>query len=300
MIAAQGLPNWRSILFVPAHKEHFVQAAPRAGADAIQLDLEDSVPLAEKGAARRCLPTAIQTLVEQGQSVIVRVNRDMRHCMEDLSAAVQPGVAAICLPKTLGAEHLRLVEEIIEAYEIERGMPVGEIKIIAMVETAAALSNVDAWAGTAGARLAALAVGGEDLSAECGFDPTYTQLFEPCQKTILAARAHGLRAYGLPGSIAEFHDLSAFRDTVGAGKAMGFDGVFCIHPKQVNEINDAFQPQTEEIEKARRIVDAYDLAVKQCSGAVEVDGKMVDLPVVKRAQALLDQPGLSEKKSAMN
>lgn len=280
------MPPWRSILFVPVDREKFVTSAHTRGADAIQLDLEDSITLERKTAARAMLGTAVDTLHGNGMDVLVRVNRDLRNLVEDLAAAVRPGVAAVTIPKVLGVDHLALVDELIAELERARGLPDGGIRLIAMIETLDALAAAREIA-RAVPRLGGMTLGSEDFSADGGFEPSPALLHNPCQQVVFAARAAGVEAYGFPGSIAEFTDLEALRTMLADAGAMGFSGAFCIHPAQVAPINRAFQPDAEAIAYAERVVGAHEMAVAGQHGAVTLDGRMIDLPVVRRARATL-------------
>jgi len=281
---------WRSVLFVPAHVERFVTSAATRGADAVQLDLEDSVPSPQKAEARAALAPAVAQLGAAGVEVLVRINRELRHAVADLEAAVIPGVSAISLPKTAGAEHLQLIDELIDELEQERGLAAGGIGLIAMIETLQGLEQAEAMA-TAGPRLIGLTLGSEDFSAAAGMEPSPDNLFQPCQRLLFAARAAGIAAYGFPGSIAEFANLECYRGQVERGRRMGFDGAFCIHPAQVAVLNDAFAPTAQELEEAQAVIAAYEAALEQQRGAVSLDGRMIDLPVVERAQAVLARAG---------
>src|SRR5260370_42019486 len=141
MIAA-ALPVWRSRLFVPATAKRFVDGAARRGADAIILDLEDSVDASEKEPARTLVPEAAEIVARGGADVVVRINRPLRLAVRDIEAAVGPGVVALALPKVDGPEHIRLLTEIIDEVETERGMTPGTTRLIAMVETAAAFFRI--------------------------------------------------------------------------------------------------------------------------------------------------------------
>jgi len=136
-------------------------------------------------------------------------------------------------------------------------------------------------------RLTGVFIGSEDLSFDGGFEPTSENLFGPCQRIILAARQGKIRAYGFPGSIAEYRDQELFMSMVNKGKSMGFDGAFCIHPSQVPVVNDAYGISVAQFEQAEKIITAYEQAVAKQLGAVEVDGKMIDLPVVERARQIV-------------
>lgn len=232
------------------------------------------------------LGNAIGTLAGRGTDVIVRVNRELAACVQDMDAAVRPGVAAITLPKVMGPEHIALIDEMIGTLEYERAMPIGGVRVIAMVETAAALGRIDAIAG-AGARLCGITIGTEDLALDCGFAPTPDNLTDPMRSLVLSARAAGLTPYGLPGSIATIEDHTLFQSLARSACAMGLEGSFCIHPSQVAALNDAFSPAAAELCWARGAVDAFERALCNGHGAVRFRGRMLDLPVVKRARALL-------------
>jgi citrate lyase subunit beta/citryl-CoA lyase len=134
-----------------------------------------------------------------------------------------------------------------------------------------------------------LTIGSEDFSADAGMEPSAENLFHPCQRILFAARAAGLRAWGFPGSIAEYGDLARYREQATRGRQLGFDGAFCIHPSQVTLLNDVFAPTADELAQAREIVAAYEAALEEQRGAATQGGRMVDLPVVQRARALLER-----------
>lgn len=225
--------------------------------------------------------------------VVVRVNRDLAGCAADLEVAVQAGGAdAVMLPKVLGPpDHVALVDEHLSACERAAGGRAHRaVGLVALIETPAALMRAFEIA-SASLRLTALALGTEDLATECGFAPTPENLFAPAQQLILAARAAGVESIGLPGSIAEIQDMRRFTASAQQAKSMGFDGgVLCIHPKQVAEVNAAYAITEEERAQAARIVAAFDAAIAENRAAVELDGKMIDPPIVARAQAVLATP----------
>src|SRR5436305_10672149 len=135
---SKQLPVWRSLLFVPVTQRRFVDGAARRGADAIILDLEDSVAASEKERARTLVPEAAEIVSRGGADVMVRLNRPLRMTVRDLEAVIGPGVEAGALPKAESADHVRLVAEIVDELEAERGMPLGTTKMLAMVEPASA------------------------------------------------------------------------------------------------------------------------------------------------------------------
>ena len=280
------LPVWRSALYVPANVPRFIDGAHKRGADAIIVDLEDSVPIAERPAARRDLIATAENVARGGADVIVRINRPWRQTMLDLEAAVHPRVNALAVTKVDSADHVRLVSEVVSELEAERGIAVGTIKFEVLVETA------DAWfrmpeIAKADPRIVALTLGGEDFALSVGMLPTAEGLFMPKQQLAIAARAAGVLPLGFIGTVADYKDLDAFRQTVRRSRRLGFRGASVIHPSQIPILNEEFAPSAEEIASARKIVAAYDEATKAGRGSIAGDGKMIDVPVVLRAQEVL-------------
>jgi citrate lyase subunit beta/citryl-CoA lyase len=287
-MSQKNLPVWRSMLFVPVTQRRFVEGAARRGADAIILDLEDSVAASEKERARTLVPEAAEIVSRGGADVVVRLNRPLRMTVRDLEAAIGPRVQAVALPKAESADHVRLVAEIIDEVEAERGMPIGTTKMLAMVETASAFFRI-AEIAKAHPRLVGLNLGAEDFALSAGMLPEAEGLFMPKQMCVFAARGAGIMPLGFVGTVAEFHDLDGFRETVRRSRRLGFMGASVIHPSQVAILNEEFRPGASEIDHARRVVAAYDEALAAGVGAVTVDGKMIDVPVVERARLLLDR-----------
>jgi len=279
-----ALPVWRSLLFVPVTAPRFVDGAARRGADAIILDLEDSVAASEKERARGLVPEAAAIVSRGGADVVARINRPLRVAVRDIEAAVGPGVLALALPKTENAEHVRLLAEVVDEVEAEHGM----MRLIAMVETAAAFFHL-AEIARAHPRLCALTLGAEDFATSAGILPEAEALSMPKQMAVFAARAAGIMPLGFIGSIAEFHDLDGFRQTIRRSRRFGFIGASVIHPSQVPILNEEFRPSAAEVDHARRVLAAYDNALTEGVGAVTVDGKMIDVPVVERARLLVER-----------
>jgi citrate lyase subunit beta / citryl-CoA lyase len=287
-MTTSALPVWRSLLFVPVTAKRFIDGAARRGADAIILDLEDSVAASEKERARALVPEVAPIVSRGGTDVVVRINRPLRLAVRDIEAAVGPGVLALALPKVDGPEHVRLLAEIVDEVEAERGMAPGTTRFIAMVETAAAFFRI-AEIARAHPRLCGLNLGAEDFALSAGILPDAEGLFMPKQMAVFAARAAGIMPLGFIGTVAEFHDLDGFRQTIRRSRRLGFIGASVIHPSQIPILNEEFRASPEEADHARRVVAAYDKALAEGVGAVTVDGKMIDVPVVERARLLLDR-----------
>jgi citrate lyase subunit beta/citryl-CoA lyase len=280
------LPTWRSALFVPAHVEKFVAKAHTRGADAIILDLEDSVPLPEKASARAAVPGAAAQIAGHGLDVLVRINRPWRLAVRDLEESVCAQVHTIAVPKVASADHMAFIAEIIDEIEIDKGLMPGHTKLLAFIEGVGGLAQVDAIA-RASSRLIGLFLGAEDFSAEVGMQPTTEGLFGPNQQIVFAARRAGILPFGFVGSIADYSDLDAFRARIRQARALGFVGALGIHPSQVGIMNEEFVPGAEEVDHARGLLETYEQALAEGRGAAAYKGKMIDAPVVARAREVL-------------
>ena len=282
------LPVWRSLLYVPAHVERFVAKAHERGADCIQLDLEDSVPHAEKARARDAVAQAAARVRRGGADVLVRINRPLSLAVRDIEAAVGPDVDGLVVPKVDSAAHLRMLEELIAEVEAQRGLPVGHTRLVPLVESAAAWPRLGEIA-LASARIVALNMGAEDLALDCGMEPDVETLLLPKQQLVFAAAAAGVLALGVIGSTTDFEDEAAFRHNVSRSRRFGFSGASCIHPTQVPILNELFAPSHEEVEHARRVVSALEQAQRAGHGAAALDGRMIDAPIAARARRVMER-----------
>jgi citrate lyase subunit beta/citryl-CoA lyase len=167
-------------------------------------------------------------------------------------------------------------------------MPVGATKMLAMVETASAFFRI-AEIANAHPRLVALNLGAEDFALSAGILPEAEGLFMPKQMCVFAARAAGIMPLGFIGTVADYSDLDAFREIIRRSRRLGFVGASVIHPSQIAILNEEFRPSAAEIDHASRVVAAYEKALAKGVGAVTVDGKMIDVPVVERARLLLER-----------
>ncbi len=279
-------PVWRSLLYVPANNPRFVDKAHTRGADAIILDLEDSVPAAERDKARAMLADSAAKVSRNGADVVVRINRPEEDSRLDLEAAVIPEVTALMLPKVDDAAHVQGLANQVAALEKERGMKPESIRFVVMVESPAALFRAEEIAAAHPRNLAAL-LGGEDFAATAGLVPDPETLFLPKVTVLFAARAAGITPLGMIGTVADYKDLEAVRENIRRSRKFGFEGASCIHPSVVPLLNEEMSPSPEEVDNARRVVEAYAEAENKGLGAITVDGMMVDVPVVDRAGALL-------------
>jgi citrate lyase subunit beta / citryl-CoA lyase len=276
--------SWRSLLFVPADNDRFVEKACAGTADAIILDLEDAVLFDRKDVARQGVARAASSLAAAGKEVLVRINRPFAMALRDLEACIGPHVCGLVVAKTEGATHLGLLTEVVEELEAGMGLAQGHTRLVPLVESAQAVMRLEEIA--AASRVVAIVCGDEDLSADLACDPSSETMLAIKHRLVLAAAAAEVRPIGLMGSIGEFRDLAAYQACLERSQAAGLKGTLCIHPAQVDLANRAFTPSESQILKARRIVEAADQA-KGRAAAVGLDGAMIDAPVVRRAQALL-------------
>ena len=286
---------WRSQLYVPANNPCFIEKAHERGSDAIILDLEDSVPLAERDGARHGLAKAIVSVGQAGADVIVRINSPEVEAMHDLDAAINTGVRGLFVSKVRDRDHIQGISARVEELERERGLPSGEIILVAMIETAEAyLSAYDI--ARADPRIVALVLGGEDIALDIGAVPDTETLAMPKQHIAITARAAGLIPYGIMGTIADYSDLKAVRDVAERARRFGFEGAACVHPSVVPILNAAFTPSKIEIDYAQRVMTAYAEAEAKGRGAASLDGNMVDVPVVRRAENLINRMKIIEQR----
>ncbi|MBK1782470.1 CoA ester lyase [Advenella sp. WQ 585] len=282
-------PFWRSLLFCPANSEKFIARAHERKADAVILDLEDSISILEKPQAREKLKQSIVRISQGGPDVLVRINRDLDLAVADIAAAVCPELYGLVIPKVKGPEHLQLLVELIEINEQKFNVKPGHTKLLALVETPEGIARINEIA-KASPRLVGMAVGGEDLATELDAEPNADSLYVAKMLGVLAARAAGILPIGVIGSVADINNNDQhYKEMLGRSRRLGFAGATCVHPRQVAMINEAFSPGSAQVNAAKRIVQAYEDAKKNGKGAFEFDGRMIDAPIVARAQRLLVQ-----------
>jgi len=278
----------RSLLYVPASSERFIAKAHEREADAIILDLEDAVVPAQKSAARARLATAVPSVRQRGAAVFVRINAEEELWRLDAEAAARAGVFGLLVPKSRDAGMLQHLAAMLEKLERRTGR--SQVALVPMIEDAGAVLDARAIA-SATPRVLGLVAGGEDLATALDAEPTLETLYLPKLLVHLAAKAAGVRSFGLLRTVADYGDLAAVEQSAREARALGFDGASCVHPSVVPILNRAFSPSGEELDRASRLIAAADEAKARGEGAFAFEGKMVDEPVVKRARALLERAG---------
>ena len=272
---------------VPASSPRFIAKAHERGADAVILDLEDSVLPAEKSAARQRLAEAVPVVGQKGAKVFVRVNSEDEYLAQDLEAACRAGVFGVILPKAKGAAAVERAAAILDHVECEIGRAAQTVMLCA-IEDPNAVFEARAI-GAASPRVLGLMCASEDLPTSMGAEATSEFLRFPKLLVHFAAKAAGVRSFGLLRSIADFADLDAVAKAVEEARSFGFDGAICVHPTVVPLLNRGFAPPEEKAAKARRLLVAFEEAQKAGKGAFMFEGKMADEPVIQRARTLLEK-----------
>jgi citrate lyase subunit beta/citryl-CoA lyase len=280
------LPVWRSLLYVPVNVEKFIDKAHTRGADVLQLDLEDAVPPAEKEKARTLVERNAARVRRGGADVVVRINQPLSLAVRDLEHSVCPDVDGIAITKADSASHVKLLDELVTGLEEKRGIKAGHTKFIVMIETADAFTRIDEIP-RASPRVVAMNIGGEDFALDLNAQPDDDVLLHPKQRMIIAARAAGVMPLGFIGTVADFSDWEKFRLMVRRARRFGFDGAGCIHPGQVKIVNEEYTPSEAEVAYARKVIQMDKDAAAAGRGSFQIDGKMIDIPVVVRAERLI-------------
>ena len=277
----------RTMLYVPGNNPGMIKDAGIYPADCIMFDLEDSVSVMEKDAARFLVCEALNTLDYGTKEVLVRVNSlDTDLGMQDLEAVVRTGKAAIRLPKTETEQDVVVCDQAIGRIEREAGMEVGITKMMAAVESAKGVLNAQKIA-TASKRLIGMAIGAEDYVSDLktSRSPEGIELLFGRSMVLLAARAAGIDAIDTVYS--DVNNEEGLRQETALIKQLGFDGKSVINPRQIGPVHEVFTPSKKEIEKSLSIMEAIEEANRRGSGVIALNGKMIDKPVVMRAQRIL-------------
>ena len=277
----------RSLIFVPGNRANMLERALAFDADIVMVDLEDSVPAAEKVAARALAGQWVPALRRAGRRVMVRANSlDTGLTGEELAAVISPDLYGVSVGKTESAWDLRELERIIAPLEAAAGLEYGQVKLIPWIESARAVINVSGMAAAL-PRTPAIAFGAEDYTNDLGIRRTDAgaEVHHPRAAIAIAARAAGVAALDSP--YVAFQNPEGLAQDAAAARQLGYTGKFAIHPAQLEAINQAFSPLPEDVAYARRVVEAWAEAEAAGRGSLALDGKMVDVPVVKRAQNLL-------------
>jgi citrate lyase beta subunit len=280
----------RTLLYVPGDDWRKLQKAATLEVDCVCLDMEDGVALNRKQAARESIPRALETLQFRAFERLVRINAiGSGWEEEDLRAALQVLPEGIVVPKVEEKEQLDWIDEKLHQEETQRGLSPGSLRLWIGIETPRAILNLKTLA--AHPRLEALIFGSEDLAAALGATrtPQGWEIFYARSAVVMAAAAFGLQAIDMVS--VELYDTERIRAEALFGAQMGYSGKQIIHPNQIAPVREAFTPSPEAVAQAQRILEAYEAHLEQGKGAFALDGKMIDLPLVKAARNTLARAG---------
>ena len=276
----------RTMMFVPGANAAMLRDAPLYGADSIMFDLEDAVSLKEKDSARVLVHSALKTFDYGNIEIVVRINALDAGGAEDIEAMVLAGVDVIRLPKTETAQDIIDVEAVITEVEQQNDIPVGTTKMMAAIESAEGVLNAPAIAKSS-TRLIGIALGAEDYvtNMKTRRHPDGQELFFARSMILHAARATGIAAIDTVYS--DVDNTEGFEAEVRLIKQLGFDGKSVINPRQIPLVNTIYAPTEKEIQNAKEVIWGIREAEAKGSGVISVNGKMVDKPIVERAERVI-------------
>lgn len=276
----------RTMMFVPGANAAMLRDAPLYGADSIMFDLEDAVSLKEKDAARTLVHFALKTFDYSAVETVVRINGLDTVGKQDIEAVVLAGVNVIRLPKTETAQDIIDVDEAITLVEESNQIPVGTTKMMAAIESAEGVLNTREIA-QASTRLIGIALGAEDYVTNMKTKryPDGQELFFVRNMILHAARAAGIAAIDTVYS--DVDNVEGFQAETNLIKQLGFDGKSVINPRQIPLVNAIYAPTEKEIQHAKEVIWAINEAEAKGSGVISLNGKMIDKPIVERAQRVI-------------
>ena len=278
----------RSLLFIPGNRPDMLSKATKYSPDAFVPDMEDSVPLSEKRNARKYIDDVMGNLLSLDVPVIPRINSlDSGLANDDIKIALKHAVFGISVGKISSSADINKLSNIIAVEEINQGRMIGSTRLIVWIETSESIINVKEIANSS-PRIVALAFGAEDYTNDMAINRRSddSEILFARHSVAIAAKSANLLSLDTP--YFEFKNHEGLKADVETARSIGFTGKFAIHPNQIEAINNGFIPSEEEIEYSKYIVSEYQKAVKLGKGAIGLDGLVIDVPVVKRAQAVID------------
>lgn len=286
-----GPRSLRAMLFVPGNSASKLAKIPALGAHSYIVDLEDSVPPGEKERARSMVADLVRR--SPSEELYVRINDVASpYADEDLAAVLDEHLAGVVVPKVEHPEDLVRVNERIDALARERGLDAAGVGVIATIETAAGLHRVETIAGVGG-HLRRLGFGAGDFALDLGLDwpdeeGTPEIMLWAKSQLVIASRLAGLAAPH-DGAFTNYRDLEGLAREARQSRRLGFGGKHVIHPSQVRVVEEIFRPSERQVERARRLIEAFEEAERSGSGALGLDGELIDYAIINRARRLLEE-----------
>lgn len=281
----------RSLLFVPGHRARFYEKLAEFRPDAVIVDLEDAVPPNEKPLARAMVRERLGGPLLAELQVYVRVNAvDTPYFRDDIPGVVAAGLYGIFLPKAASAEQLHEANRLLAQAELRVGLPMGTIRIVPIVESVRGVLNACELA-TASPRVTALAFGAEDFSLDLGVERSRDGVETRYPRAQVALAAHGAGRLAIDTPWTAIDDTEGLLRETREARQLGYVAKQAIHPSQIPLIHEVFAPTADEVAWASRVVEAYQDAIGRGTGAINLDGKLIDVPMVGRARRVLDRAG---------
>ena len=278
----------RSMLFIPGNTPNLLINSPYLGADAVIYDLEDAVSPAEKDSARILVRNTLRSVDLGGRETIVRINAiDTEYWKKDIDAVAPQRPSILMVPKSSRAEDIQTVDDYVTRVEERLGAPQHAIRLMPLIETALGVENAFSIAA-ASPRVAALFLGAEDLTADlrCQRTKEGREIEYARTRLVVAARAANVDVYDTP--FTDVNDDEGIWEDARVAKSLGFTGKASISPRHIQAINAVFSPTQAEVDYAYEVMDAIRAAREQGKGAIALRGKMIDAPIVARAQQTID------------
>lgn len=280
----------RSMLFVPGHNRKLMESAARSGADALVLDIEDSVrPDDQKQVAREMIASLLSEGLFGDHTVFVRVNdRESGHLLKDITALSVDGIDGFVYPKSCFGEDIYFIDKLLDTVEAELGLPQGRFKVVPLIEMAAAVLNAQDIA-SASSRVVAIAFGCEDFISDLGglHDEQGRSLRTPRAMIAMAAKAAGVQA--IDTVHINVHDLVGLEENLELARELGFDGMLVLHPKELELAHRYFSPSEEDVNEANEMLRLFEEATRQQKGVAILNGKFIGPPMVRAARKVLDR-----------
>lgn len=279
----------RSRLILPINVEKYVEKAYTRNADAIVLDLEDSIPFAEKITARDFVKPSIEK-VQGGSLIYIRVNSNDDLLLDDVKASIEKGVEGIVLPKVESEKTINEIDKWMSKIEREKGIEEGTTKISVLIETVEGYFNIDKILKSS-SRIDTVTLGVEDFALDAGIESSVEghEILVPKMDILFSAKNNNIMPLGIMGSMINYKDIEGFEKSAEKAHGYGFLGASCIHPGQVEILNKSFSPNEKDIVDAQGIIKAFETALKNQRASTEYNGKMIDYPLYDKAKKLLIQ-----------
>ncbi|MBA4745333.1 MAG: CoA ester lyase [Muricauda sp.] len=287
----------RSLMFVPAHSDKLMQSAMKVDADILLLDIEDSVqPVANKQVARNKIIEYLEKGMFKGRTIFPRINdRESGQLLKDVSQLTIPGIAGFMYPKAKRGEDIYFFDKLLETIEFEKGYKIGSFKIIALIETASAVMNVQEICA-ASERVVAIAFGSEDFITDLEgiHDQEHMSLFSP--RALIAMGARAQNVIPIDTVHVRVKDLTDLEKNLQLSVKLGFEGMLVLNPIEIPLVHKYYSPSKEDVQHSKEILISDQLARKEGLGVAIINGKFIGPPFVAKAKKILEKDKLIQRK----